>query len=91
MARHAFSLTRLVPETSSRYGRPLCSPVNTSDFTICPTVTPHAAAASSAVRVDSAISRTAIASPSACAASATFFALAGSSVIVSSISAASTR
>jgi hypothetical protein len=63
-----FSFTRLLPETSSKYGLLLSAPVKTSDFTICPTLTPQAAAASSAVRVDCDISCTAMHKPSACAA-----------------------
>src|SRR4051794_15739525 len=71
----AFSFTRLRPETKSRYGAPLALPAKTSDLTICPTSQPHAAAASSAVRVDCGMARMAIARPSRSAASRTLSAL----------------
>ena len=84
MRRHALLVDAVRAGHEQQIRLAAVAPTNTSDFTICPTVTPQAAAASSAVRVDSAISRTAMSRPSARPASCTFCALAGNSLIARS-------
>src|SRR6266404_2574656 len=73
------SSTRLAPLVSTSSGRPLSRRRNTSDFTICPTSQPTAAAASADVRAACSRTTIVVATPAAASASATRRALAGSS------------
>src|SRR5947199_438835 len=73
------SSTRLAPLVSTSSGRPLSRRRNTSDFTICATSQPTAAAASADVRAACSRTTIVVATPAAASASATRRALAGSS------------